>query len=91
MVNIEISTVGDLRKALEKFTDETDLLAIENYTHVTKNGKEIPVGTLYEIKGIQVAENNSGIALILTQENLAEEALNDPENNLTEEDLEKEE
>ena len=83
----EIVTVGDLKKALASIPDDAGILALHPYTWTTKHGKNVPVADAFDIDSV---ENKDNVAIFtLSQERLRKEALADPENNLTEEDLEK--
>lgn len=83
----EIVTVGDLKKALAGIPDDAGIIAIHPYTWTTKHGKDVSVADAFDI---DIVENKDNVAVFtLSQERLRQEALADPENNLTEEDLEK--
>lgn len=83
----EIVTVGDLKKALSSFPDDAYILVLHPYMHTTKNGKAVPVGDLFDISSLD--NKNNGFAIFMLNQKTLEESSSDPEDILTEEDLEK--
>ena len=83
---MEINSVGELKKFIADLDDDLLVMVLKPEAHLTESGKSVSVAEPFEI--VDTVEDNNALALIISQNRLAKEALEHPDDIVTNEELE---
>ncbi len=83
---MEINSVGELKKFIADLDDDLPVMVLKPGVHLTESGKSVSVAEPFEI--VDTVDDNNTLALIISQDRLAKEALEHPEDIVTNEELE---
>ena len=83
---MEINSVGELKKFIADLDDDLLVMVLKPGAHLTESGKSVSVAEPFEI--VETVEDNNALALIISQDRLAKEALEHPDDIVTNEELE---
>lgn len=83
---MEISSIGELKKLIADLDDDLPVMVLKSGIHITTSGKSISVAEPFEI--VNSVSDGNALALFISQDRLAKEALEHPDDIVTNEELE---